>query len=191
MRSKNFTMNQQTSCLIQRILFSLIFHSDVILRRLLRGVFRGVFGRGLGLTDASPFGALTGLRDGSLRTYGMSGASTRGTGLLPVCSAPVGRGEERGIKPIGRGIETPTISVRPRLAAASIWRSRTDTRGRATGGERFLSSLRFLSFSLYLSHFLILFLLLSRSNARSNDDREVWVRLSRGLSSPSLPHSPF
>lgn len=143
-------MSQQ-SCLLQ-IFVSLIFHS--YLSASSSGEFRGVFGRELGLTGTSPFGALTGLHDRSLRNfaeYGASGARTRGTGLVPVCSAPVGRGEECGSKPIGRGTAAPTISVRPRLATASIWRSRTDTRGRATGGERFLSPLRFLSFSLSLS----------------------------------------
>lgn len=45
-------------------------------------------------------------------------------------------GKNGGARPIGRGAAAPTISARPRLAAASIWRSRADTRGRATGGER-------------------------------------------------------
>jgi len=62
---------------------------------------------------------------------------------------------------------------RSRLAGASTWRHRTDTRVCATGGEK---SIFAVSFSPSLS------ILQPVEGSRSNDNREVWVHLSRGLS---------
>jgi len=125
-------------------------------------------------------------RGGSLRNFTKhvaSGANPRDGTFAGAAELPWDVGWNKTTRQSDAAARLPPFSVangRPRLATASAWRSRTDTRVRATGGEKSLSPL-------FLSLFLFSSAQSRRQRRRSVDAFVVRIIAPRPLS----PQSPF